>query len=104
MARIALSEPVPAALAATQSFQSLECLFLSLFSLSAIPPGHCPPLATRSVYTRKYGSGVERGERAERSVARIVHACAVLTLADSPRRQRREAHIFSDQDASRVCK
>ena len=65
MARIALSEPVPAALAATQSLQSLGCLFLSLFSLPAIPPGHRPPLATMSVYARKYGGGVEGGRRAE---------------------------------------
>ena len=74
----------PAALAATQSFQSLECLFLSRFNTGKTLLAIARRLAI-SVYTRHY-------EQAGRSVARIVHACAVLTLADSsqPHRNRNE--------------
>jgi hypothetical protein len=49
MARIAVSGPIPAALAATQSFQSLECRFLSLFHFFTLG-NHASRLAGDIVY------------------------------------------------------
>jgi hypothetical protein len=72
----------PAVLAATQFFQSLKCLVsLRHSSIQAIARRLVAGLIR--VYTRKHGGGSESGKQAERSVALRVHACALLTLADS---------------------
>jgi hypothetical protein len=64
----------PAVLAASQSFQSLKCLFLSRFT-PGNPPRRRPRVCGQiCAYTRKCGDSVESGEQAERSLVRIVGA------------------------------